>query len=324
MVLTSLEEDFKKIGLIQEGLPAGNGGEAGSGEQGHAPNSGRDGSEFAARGSSDSKSSKTKGTKGLPGIPYKVGGDRMHAQSASRRDPNLDYSEDAEQDDDLAQAYAEAEDFARMVWESVTEANPHELVVLTDAQMEELESMGDVEELPEGIIEVPVSEHPEIFEQDYSDDEDSDDSESDDDEGEDLEFEEEESEEKAEHAALSALNALQERVTSLAEAQADAAESALPTFANIALIAEMLSDTFAQAAEALEDEEYAEMAEGYAGLARFSAEVVDFLESEDDVDYDAVQAKAKEFTETLMTGVRAYTALVEESDDEDEDDQGEG
>ena len=40
VVLTSLEEDFRRIGLIkddrlEEGLPASQGGEVGSGQQGH-------------------------------------------------------------------------------------------------------------------------------------------------------------------------------------------------------------------------------------------------------------------------------------------------
>jgi len=159
VVLTSLEEDFKAIGLIKEtpasldeGLPTGQGGEVGSGKQGHAPNNAGDGSKFAARGSTRSSSESQKGHAGLPGIPYTVGGDRLNTQSASRKDANITYAEAVEYDEDF-----------NAFWE----ANDHrEMIELDDAQMEELESMGESFTLDTSILDEDDEDEGEPVEED--------------------------------------------------------------------------------------------------------------------------------------------------------------
>lgn len=317
VVITSLEEDFQKIGLIkkeelQEGLPVSQGGEAGSGQQGHAANSRADGSKFAAKGSTTSKSTTTKkGGKAPPSIPYTVGGDRLNTQSDGRKDPNHDYGTTEDFDEEeieaaLAEAQAWSDEFDEEF--SMSDAP---IVMISEADMEELEALGEVEELPAGVLEADEELLADLFSED--DAEDADETEV-----------EEEDEETQESAAVDFLNSLQERIGSLQESElAETRESTLPAFANIALIAEMLANTFGEAAEALEDGEYAEMAEGYGEMAKYSAGVVDFLESEEDVDYEAVGAQFREFVETLMTGVEAFRELTQEahgSDDDDDDD----
>lgn len=305
VVLTSLEEDFKRIGLIgedkaaaeeaapvEEGLPTSQGGEAGSGKQGHKPNNAGDGSKFAAKGSTKSSSESQKGSAGLPGIPYTVGGDRLNPQSGSRKDANIDYAEAVEFSEDFDQ-----------FWES----NGHrETIELTDEEMEELEGMGEGFTLDASWL---------------------------DEAGDETEPEEPESEADAsqEESAESHLNSVYESLQALQAGEAlESREAALPGFANIALIAEKLADTFGEAGQVLEDAEYTEMAGGFAEMAEYSAQVVAFLESEEDVDFDAVNSTFAEFTETLMSGVQAFAALTEDDGEEEpeaepsEDEQEEG
>ena len=327
VVITSLEEDFEKIGLIkkedrlEEGLPVSKGGEVGSGQQGHAANGSKDGSEFAAKGSTTSKSTKTKkGGKTPPGIPYTVGGDGMHPQSGSRKDPNHDYAEHMD-DEELEAALAEASDWSDSFDEDFASIDAP-IALLDENEMKELEACGDVEELPAGVFEADEALIAELFDEDA-------DEETEETETEETEQPEQpeqpEPEETQESVAAEFLGSLQERIGGLQETElSESRESTLPAFANIALIAEMLADTFQDAGQALEDEEYAQMAEGYAEMAKYSAGVVDFLESEDDVDYEAVGATFGEFVETLVTGVEAFKELakmVESDDDSDEEEE---
>jgi hypothetical protein len=314
VVLTSLEEDFKRIGLIKdldEGLPTGQGGEVGSGQQGHAPNSGADGSGYAAKGSSSSKSETSKGTKGLPGIPYKVGGDRLNPQSGAHKGANIDYAEQEEpSEDEIQEAIAEAEAWTESF---LSEFDTDNLVFLSQEDMEQLESFadGEVEELPPGIVEGPDAEAIAALFAEADDEDDDEDDEEDDDE-------EDEPEVEAKSEAVNFLDSLESRISGLQEAEhEESRESAIPMFANIALISEMLADTFAEAAKQLDDEEYTEMAEGYAEIARYSAEVVGFLEEEEDIDFGAVNSTAKQFTEALMEGFAAYKTITEASAAED-------
>jgi hypothetical protein len=343
VVLTSLEEDFRRIGLIkEEGLPVSQGGEAGSGQQGHAPNSGADGSRFAAKGSTSSTQTTTKGGKHW-GDGYRVGGDRLNSQSDDRKDPNHDYGTTE------ALAMREAEAFSEMFDEEFTSeptTTDDDFVYLTQEDMGELETIcAEDEELPPGIVEGPSSGDLAALFAEQDDDEDDEDDEDDDDEGgEDDDYEEKKSKKSVKEAkkakkedddeddeddeegedddyeerrtADDFLASLNERITALKESETKSnKESALPAFANLALISEMLADTFVAAAEHLEDEEYAEMAKGYADMAKYSAGVVSFLESEDDVDFEQVNKTFREFTDTVMTGVEAYNHLIETQDE---------
>jgi hypothetical protein len=130
VVITSLEEDFKRIGLLKEGLPKSKGGEVGSGSQGHAKN------------------------KKGGALPTGSGGEAGSGQKShkSNRDPNHDYGRaedtDVDDEDDLSEeeaAYTEAvqfaEDFAEE-WDSFDEDDSPE-IELSSEEMAEFEDIGE-------------------------------------------------------------------------------------------------------------------------------------------------------------------------------------
>jgi hypothetical protein len=117
------------------------------------------------------------------------------------------------------------------------------------------------------------------------------------------------------------LGALSDSVASLVD-DVDMADTdrAIAAFANVALIAERLYDTFKETGDEA-------LAEGYAELAKHAASVVEFLESGEDVDMEALEEQFEEFISVLAPGVEAYDSLVNEGEDEglstEEDDHGE-
>jgi len=119
------------------------------------------------------------------------------------------------------------------------------------------------------------------------------------------------------------LGALSDSVASLVDdVDMGDADRAIAAFANVALIAERLYDMFKETGDEA-------LAEGYAELAKHAASVVEFLESGEEVDLEALEEQFEEFVSVLEPGVEVYDSLVneeegegqvEEGDDDNEDD----
>ena len=118
-------------------------------------------------------------------LKYKTGGDKMHAQSADRKDHNLDYAEgleDAEdvlEDEDL-EAYEEAVSFAEDFDAQWDEADADTEIELSQEEMEELEGMAESETLDFDVLNLDEDEDEDLEEEDDAED-DEDDYEDDDD-----------------------------------------------------------------------------------------------------------------------------------------------
>jgi hypothetical protein len=215
---------------------------------------------------------------------------------------------DDELDDDtvaFAEALAFAEDFDS-AWEALGEEGI-ETVYFDNDGMDELEKLSEeVVELPAGIVEMEDDDEEEpVFE----------------DEGEESEIDEEEEEEQPYQNVAEALNAIEE----LAQVGVGAAEDAVPVFANIALIAETLYDSFTSHAAITEDKDFDEIAEAYADMAKYAAAAVSVFQEDEDFDLDAIHETLNDLLDALMEGVEAYVALLDEEDeglDEDEEDEG--
>lgn len=107
---------------------------------------------------------------------------------------------------------------------------------------------------------------------------------------------------------------------------------AAKAFANVAIIAEMLKGGFEQYAETYEDEELGNAAEALNRLSEDAAEVARLIESDEELDDDAVDTEFRTEMEALMTGLELYTDIVDqdsnveaevqaEADDDEEDDK---
>jgi hypothetical protein len=331
VVLTSLEEDFQKIGLLkerkseenenfdeeyQEGyrertvgtkdLPRGQGGETGTGSPG--------------------KHRRREGSAAQMKMGYQTGGDELNRQSGAHKDPSIDYGTTEDDDDDGDGQMSEAAQFAESFnaeWEAMVKAGVEE-ITLDEDDMAELEDLG--EEIVE--LDPPVSE-------------DDDDSDEDDDIDEDDDLDEAGYGKKMKGGkkkggkyagayediakAMSAIEGIVEQNSGLPSAQ-----EATPAFANIALIAEMLAGHFNRAGELAEDRDLVEAAQTFAEMAKYAAGVVEFLQTEDEsgIDFKAVHESFSETMETVLQGLEVYQGLTENEEDlatledDDEDDEG--
>lgn len=95
-------------------------------------------------------------------------------------------------------------------------------------------------------------------------------------------------------------------------------------FANMSIIAEMLKGGFEAYAESLEDEELAEAANALNRLSEDAAEVASAIESEDDLDDEAVETEFRTQMEALVTGLDLYSDLVESDENVEAEVQAEG
>jgi hypothetical protein len=93
-------------------------------------------------------------------------------------------------------------------------------------------------------------------------------------------------------------------------------DTAQAGFANIALLSEMLVHVF----ESLEDEDMDEVIEDYTELAHSAAEIVEFLhDNEEELDEDAMSESYRECLSDLEEGLSLYQALIEDEDSEGND-----
>lgn len=297
VVITSLEEDFKKIGLLkdkkplEEGdrettmgtkdLPKGQGGETGTGSPGS--NTHREGSP------SDLK------------MGYQTGGDELTGKQRSPKSKGIDHGQ--------------AEDVDEGDWDPLDEA-----IAFSEAFEEEWESMGEMREFSidsadmkdlDGIAEESTELPGGFFSEDDSDDE-SDDSDDEQD------------------GTMESIAASMKRIDDIVESMQteNSSESAIPAFANVALISEKLALFFDSIAEG--DEDFEEAASQFAEMAKEAAGIVEVLRTEDDdeIDFDLVRQTFQERMGALMDGLEVYSELTEGSDgnddgeDDEDDDEG--
>lgn len=328
VVISSLEEDFRKIGLIKEarredgnfeeeleeayrektmgpkGLPKGQGGETGTGSPG--------------------KNTHPEGGPERMRMGYKVGGDKKNKPPKSAGiDHGTEDVDDGWDEEGLAEAYAFAEEFAT-AWEDMGEGCE---VDLDEDDMDLLDTMA------EEITTLPVS---------FLDEED--DEEDDDaiDEGgmygsrkeRGMKYGKKKGKKKGDdmegsyESVAEALSRIDAIVEETQEQGGATVEQAVPAFANIALIAEMLASFFGS--DAFENEGLEEATETYTEMATYAAGIVEFLreEDEDEINMDEVESTMKECVEVLLTGLDVYSQLTEgdedddEIDEDDEDDEG--
>jgi hypothetical protein len=86
---------------------------------------------------------------------------------------------------------------------------------------------------------------------------------------------------------------------------------AVRAFANSAIISEMLAKGFAHFADAYEDEEFAGAAEAFAAMSEDAANVAHTLEEGEEVDADALQEEFRSQMDALMEGLDLYSDVVE-------------
>ena len=110
----------------------------------------------------------------------------------------------------------------------------------------------------------------------------------------------------------------------------DKVENAVKSFANVAIIAEMLSKIFSSVVEEFEGDEaqelgeaaefFGKLAEEAAGIATMLNEGVDEDTPEDEVPtYEDIEAKFQEHMEAVIDGLELYADLTEEEDEDSED-----
>lgn len=272
VVITSLEEDFRKIGLITD-----------------------DGREEVALQESLMEAD----TDASEDEDYEL--DDFEGDDAEEAVEGEDVDEDVAEDDDEDAAMAEAVTFfesAKEIWQSLGEAGV-ETITLDESDMEELESMAaESTTLPAGIIGESI-----------------------DDEDEEDEVEEEESDEPAPFAAVAeAMSAIESILEENSPAPASV-EEATPAFANLALISEKLYGFYTEAAESQEDEDYAEIAESFKGIAKYSAAIVDTLQTEDPdtIDTAVLTETFQDYLGTVLKGLETYAILREMEEDDSEE-----
>lgn len=298
VVLTTMEEDFRRIGLITEAEASP---ESDDLDEFEFDEDDDEIEEMAAR-------ERTIGKKSLPrGKGGKTG---TGSPGKNRGTSAIDHgtTEDDEDDDDddgeaFAEALAFAEEFAEE-WKALGEEGI-ETVYFDDEGMRAIEAHAEeVVELPPGIVEMEDDDEEDpVFE---------------DDEIEHDEIEEDEEDDVEPFQTVSdALNAIER----LAKAEVATAEDAIPVFANIALIAETLYDSFVYHGSVTEDADYDEIAETFADMAKYSAAAVTVFREDDDFDLDKIHETLNDFLGTLMEGVEAHIMISEE--DKEDDDLGE-
>ena len=301
VVITSLEEDFRKIGLIKS--------------------DGRDEDDSFQNGLMESADDDAD-------IEVDDDFDEDIEDVEDVEDvEDDDFEEDVEGDGDdaLAEATAFNETFAQ-TWKSLGEDGV-ETVILDESEMAEMETLAEeVVELPAGLLPNVISEDDDLDEADEYDDDDDDDGDFD-------------AEVEGDGTAFESVAAALRNVEALMEGPNVAGpEQAIPAFANMALIAEKLYGFFSETAEAQDDAEYAEISEAYMAIGKYSAGIVDTLQTEDPatIDMDVLGETFQGYLGTLLEGLETYALLREadaegeeydeddEDDEYDEDDEGNG
>jgi hypothetical protein len=266
VVITTLEEDLKVIGLIKEDetpltegaqemthgakdIPRGRGGKTGTGSPGkHRRREG---------GASDMM------------MGYEVGGDELNSQSSDREDPSIDYgtTEDEDPDfDELAAAFEEGEE------------DEEGEFYLDDDEMAEFEEAarydgGEVTEVTSEVDEIRES---------------------------------------------------LDRIESLMAEGVDDIQAAIPAFANVALLAEKLHGFFSEHGDLVEGADAEGMAEGYADIAKYSAGIVSFLQTENPSTINMVALKEtfEDYVRDVVQGLDVYAGITEDDGEDDEVDEG--
>lgn len=231
VVITSLTEDFRKIGLIkdeplEEGasektmgskdLPKGDGGETGTGSPGS--NTHKEG------GAADMK------------MGYQSGGDRLTGKHKPPKGKGIDQMEDEDEDfDPIAEAMEYSEAFDEE-WDSMGDKSE---IDLDEDDMEMFDSMAeDIVELPGGVL----------------------------DEDSDLDDEDEEPAGGTMEAVAESMARIEAIMESMGES--GGSDAAIPAFANVALIAERLAVFFDEYGDDDASGHFAEMAEEAAGIVQ--------------------------------------------------------
>jgi len=96
---------------------------------------------------------------------------------------------------------------------------------------------------------------------------------------------------------------------------------AVRAFANAAIISEMLSKGFAHFAEEYQDEEFAGAAEAFASMSEDAANVAHTLEEGEEVDPDALQEEFRAQMDALMEGLDLYSDVVEADSELEEEEE---
>jgi len=98
-------------------------------------------------------------------------------------------------------------------------------------------------------------------------------------------------------------------------------EEATSAFEEVGKIAVRLREFFESLGKSQDDSEYVEIAAAYDEIAKYSDGVVDVLSNEPDtVDMFKLGGTLKEYLDTVLQGLEAYSVLREASDDEISDD----
>lgn len=298
VVITSLEEDFRKLGLITES---------------------RD------EESDPQATDLMESDEGDDGDEAIESDEDFAAMMAALGEDDEDGDETIESDeDDEDPAMAEAVEFYESwtsKWDEMGENGAADLT-LDESDMSDLESMAsEVTDLPLSALQGPGGYLDEAGEED---DEDGDYEVDDDDDslGED-------DESYNPFAAVAEAMSAIESVLDEDATPPQTLDEATPAFANLALIAEKLYGFFTEVAEAQEDSDYSEIAESYAQIARYSAGVVSVLNEEDHetIDFEALGETFQEYLKSVLEGLETYAILREvdagedtdEGDDEDID-----
>lgn len=137
-------------------------------------------------------------------------------------------------------------------------------------------------------------------------------------------------------AASRIANILEDVQEIISTVDEDNVENAVKSFANVAIISEMLSRVFEAVKADFEDEEgakelgeaaefFGELAEEAAGLATLLHEGVDEDTPEDEIpSYEDIEARFQEHMDALIEGLELYADLTEEDDSDDADPTEEG
>jgi len=323
VVITSLEEDFEKIGLIKKPLT-----EMHSMGAKEYPYQGMDHMDYPMGSKMDyPKGSKKKypkgskmdypmgsmeypmGSKDLPmsqggetgtGDPgsnthgeggpedmrmgYKVGGDRLTGKHHPPKSRGIDQME--REDDDDWDPLDEAIAFSESFDEEWESLGPVRELSLDEDDMDEMDGMAEESvELPGGVL-YGIEEDDEDFDEDFDED----------------------------SGKMEDIAASMARIESIVESmQAENSTAAsIPAFANVALIAEQLAVFFDAIAE--DDQEFQEAAGHYAEMAQEAAGIVEVLrtEDEDEIDFDTVRSDFSAKMESLLNGLEVYSDLTED------------
>jgi len=125
-------------------------------------------------------------------------------------------------------------------------------------------------------------------------------------------------------------NMLEDTQNILASLDESKVENSIKAFANVAIIAEMLSRSFAKFAEECEGEDQAHLEQAASVFGEMAEEAADIArelkESADDVDFDELEEVFKGQMSDLLNGLEMYADITEDEDlanlgEEDDDDE---